>query len=161
MQWFLEHLDQFTKLAVVFGIPVGLTQFWLKVRQERRDRDYGTYNALDEKYIEFQQLCLAHPYLDVFDVPDQNPIALTPEQEKQELVAFTLLFSIIERAFLMYADRSARARAKQWTGWETYLLSYCRRSNFRKAWQISGFTFDADFQARMADYWLKGNRCAG
>ncbi len=149
LAWFLAHLDILSRAAVLIGIPVGLFQFWLKVRQEKRDRDYGTYNALDDKYISFQQLCLAHPQLDIFDIPDAPSTTLTSEQRKQELVALTLLFSIFERAFLMYLDRSKAIRQRQWTGWQTYLTSYCARSNFRRAWEISGHTFDAAFQEHM------------
>lgn len=156
IRWLLAHLEVLTRLVVLLGIPTGLYQYWRKIRYERRDRDYGTYNALDEKYIDFQRLCLDHPELDVFDIPDATtPAELSKEHKKQELIAFTLLFSIFERAFLMYRDRSRRVRAKQWTGWEAYLLSYCKRPNFRGAWDISGHTFDDDFQNCMRDYWLK------
>jgi hypothetical protein len=92
--WLVAHSTQLDALAhfvVLVGVPTGLLQFFLKVRKEQRDREYGTYNALDEKYVEFQRLCLDHPRLDVFDVPDAQPIDLNPEEKKKELIAFTLL----------------------------------------------------------------------
>src|SRR5688500_710029 len=97
MDWLLAHdaeLDALARLIVLIGVPTGLLQFYLKTRKERHDREYGTYNALDEKYLEFQRLCLDKPRLDVFDIPDPTPVDLTSEEKKQELVAFTLLFSI-------------------------------------------------------------------
>lgn len=152
MDWLLAHdaeLDALAHLVVLIGVPTGLLQFYLKTRKERHDREYGTYNALDEKYLEFQRLCLDKPRLDVFDIPDPKPVDLTPEEKKQELVAFTLLFSIFERSFLMYKDQSKKVRDKQWTGWQDYLVSYCRRENFRQAWRISGNTFDQEFHDHM------------
>jgi hypothetical protein len=153
LDWLVAHssrLEALSRLVVLVGVPTGLVQFYLKSRNEQRDRAYGTYNALDEKYVQFQRLCLDSPRLDVFDVPDAKPVELTPEEKKQELIAFTLLFSIFERAFLMYKDQSRKVREKQWTGWQDYLVSYCRRENFRQAWQISGHTFDSEFQDHMA-----------
>lgn len=151
--WLVGHssiLEALSRVVVFVGIPTGLFQFFLKARHEQRDRAYGTYNALDEKYVQFQRLCLDYPRLDVFDVPDAEPAELTLEEKKQELVAFTLLFSIFERSFLMYKDQSRKVRDKQWTGWQGYLVSYCSRENFRQAWQLSGHTFDSEFQDHMA-----------
>jgi hypothetical protein len=152
IDWLLAHdaeLNALARLVVLIGVPTGLVQFYFKTRKERHDREYGTYNALDEKYVEFQLLCLDHPRLDVFDVPDAKPVELTFEEKKQELIAFTLLFSVFERSFLMYKDQSKKVREKQWTGWQTYLESYCVRENFRSAWQVSGHTFDQRFQDHM------------
>ncbi len=100
-----EELEALTRFVVIIGIPLGLIQAWWRYRKEQKSREYGTYNALDERYIDFQRLCLTHPYLDVFDVPDTAPAALNPVQKKEELIAFTLLFSIFERAFLMYSEQ--------------------------------------------------------
>jgi hypothetical protein len=128
-----DELEALTRFVVIVGIPVGLVQAWWRYRKEQKAREYGTYNALDERYIDFQRLCLT------------NPI-----QRKEELIAFTLLFSIFERAFLMYSEQPWWVRRRQWTGWHDYLVDYCTRSNFRRAWTTSGETFDTRFQAYMA-----------
>jgi hypothetical protein len=89
---------------------------------------------------------LAHPDLDIFDLPDKIPGSLTAEQEKKELIAFTILFAIFERAYLMYHDQSTAIKQKQWTGWDEYIQEFCRRENFRRAWRESGATYDKDFE---------------
>jgi hypothetical protein len=163
LQFLVDHsleLDALARLVVFLGVPAGLIQFGLKVSRERYDRDYGTYDALDDKYIEFQRLCMEYPRLDVFDIQDKEPATLDPLQKKQELIAFTLLFSIFERAYLMHKDRSRKVKEKQWKGWEDYLLAYCQRANFRQAWDISGQTFDEDFQNNMKNNWLNNKRSA-
>ncbi|HKV05975.1 MAG TPA: hypothetical protein VJO53_12835 [Candidatus Acidoferrales bacterium] len=136
-------------VAVVIGVPVGLFQYYRTVKKEQEDREYGTYNALDEKYLEFLKLCLDHPHLDVFDVADRVPADLSNSQKKQELAAFMILFSIMERAYLMYSDQSTTIKERQWTGWHDYIGGYLRRANFRRAWEEYGSQFDSKFQAYM------------
>lgn len=139
-------LDIASKAVVILGLPVGLFQYARTKKKEKRDREYGTYNALDLQYIEFQKLCLEHSDLNIFDVADDPAPKLTPKQAKEELILFTMLFSIFERAYLLYQSE----RSDQWHGWESYINSYCQRENFLRAWEISGKTFDTNFEAYMA-----------
>lgn len=130
-----DLLEVLSYIAILLGIPAGLVQYYRTARKEQLDREYGTYNALDEKYL--------------FDVPDEHPTKLTTEQTKEELVAFTVLFALFERAYLMYSDQSTLIKGRQWTGWEQYIVAYCSRKNFRAAWKLSGSTFDSHFQDYM------------
>jgi hypothetical protein len=141
-----DILEALSFLIVLLGVPVGLVQYFRAVKKEQLDREYGTYNALDEKFLEYQNLCLAHPDLDIFDVPDETPATLTAAQRKKELIAFTILFSVFERAYLMYHDQSTGLKQKQWTGWDEYIQGFCRRQNFKRAWIESGATYDKDFE---------------
>ena len=143
-------LEILSHVVVLVGVPFGLYRYIRTVQKEQQDREYGTYNALDEKYIEFQRLCLDHPELDIFDVPRPGPKPLSEDQARQELIIFTILFAIFERAYLMYSDESTRLKKNQWSGWDEYIRSYCRRANFVKAWTASGATFDKNFEVYMA-----------
>lgn len=134
--------------AIIIGLPIGLYKYFQTKKKEQLNWEYTTYNALDEKYLEFQRLCLSHPELNIFDIPDKNPKPLndmSPQEKKEELIAFTMLISIFERAYLMYHDQTTHMKAKQWKGWKEYIISYSRRENFIRAWEISGGTFDEDF----------------
>ncbi len=146
---FVTYLDVVDKLVVILGLPIAFTQYFRTKKKEQRDREYGTYNALDEKYLEFQKLCLDHPYLNIFDIPDKYPKKLDEKQAKEELILLTMLFSIFERAYLLYSDQYSEIKKKQWLGWEDYIRSFCHRENFLTAWEISGNTFDTDFEAYM------------
>jgi hypothetical protein len=143
---FMEWLEIITKFIVIIGVPVGVIQYIITKRKERRDREYLIYDAMDEKYIEFQKLCLDHPDLDVSDVPNTAPTVLNPAQQKEELVIFTILCSIFERAYLLYNDGSSTIKKEQWSGWYDYIKQYCQRNNFKQAWQKTGKTFDTNFQ---------------
>ena len=147
----LEYLDIIDKIVVILGFPIVFIQYRRTKKKEKQDREYGTYNALDEKYLEFQKLCLEHPYLNIFDIPDEIQPVLDEKQKKEELILLTMLFSIFERAYLLYSDQYSAIKKKQWTGWDSYIKSYCERDNFLRAWQISGTTFDTDFETYMED----------
>jgi len=82
-------------------------------------------------------------------VADTEPRELTGDERKRQLIAFTILISIFERAYLMYCGHSDAIRARQWTGWEQYISAYCKRPNFKEAWERSGVTFDSEFEREM------------
>jgi hypothetical protein len=155
-----DLLEFVSYCAVILGVPVALVQYFLATRKEQKDREYGTYDELDDRYLAYQQLCVEHPDLDVWDLSDGGTRReLTAKEHKQELQLFTILFAIFERAFLMYSDMSTDLKKAQWHGWEDYLASYCKRENFRHAWARSGTTFDEKFQTYMQRA-LASNQCA-
>ena len=133
----------------VVSVVIALWRYWTAKVREQKDRDYGTYDALDDKYYEFTKLCFEHPKLDIFDLPDKAPGALTDTEAKQQLVAFSLLFQILERAYLMHLDRDSAESKGQWEGWELFVDRYCRRQNFRDAWSRLGAEWDPRFMAKM------------
>lgn len=144
-----DWLEALSYLTVIVSLPLALYQYRKITTKEQSDREYGTYNALDEKYLEFLKMCYENPRLDIFDISDRPPEKLNTLEVKQELIAFTMLFSVFERAFLMYHDQSDEVRTRQWTGWHEYIQQYCKRDNFRRAWASSGSTFDSGFQEFM------------
>ena len=146
LQLLKDILEMLSYIIVIISFPTSMYMYYSAKIKEKIDRDYGTYDALDEKYIDFQKLCLQYSYLDVFDIPDEIPSELSILQEKEQKIALTMLIAIFERAYLMYIRASSDVRNKQWTGWETYIYEYCKRKNFINLWKESGSAFDADFQ---------------
>ncbi len=145
----LETLQMLSYIATLVGIPVGLFVYIEEKRKERKDREYGTYNALDEKYKEFLVLCMDNPDLDLYDVPIKNAKKLTEDQKVQQLALFDILVSLLERAFLMYRDQSNRVKQKQWKGWVVYMDDYAAHPTFRKLWKERGMEYDEDFMVYM------------
>jgi hypothetical protein len=131
--WLIANLEIVLNLTQLFGIPIAILLYINNKRKERRDKDYGTYDSLDDKYIDYLKLCLEHPALDVADIRRPEPTQLTTEQKHAELMMFSILLSIMERAYLMYKDRSYKVRKKQWEGWEDYIREWLRRPNFSAA----------------------------
>ena len=139
------NLDIVLKLTQLIGIPVGIALYVINKRKERLEREYGTYDALDNKYIDYLKLCLSHPDLDVADTPKPDMPALTADQRHRELVIFSILISIMERAFLMYMDKSDDVRANQWVGWDAYIHDWSGRSNFTAVLPVLTPQFDGNF----------------
>ena len=140
-----DTLDYLVKLAQLVGIPVGIVLYVINKRRERLEREYGTYNALDEKYVDYLALCMSHPDLDVGDIPRRDAKELNAEQQHREEVMFSILIAIMERAYLMYKDKSGAVRQAQLKGWDSYIRDWCGRRNFAAALPLLKQQFDADF----------------
>jgi len=140
-------------VVVLIGVPLGLAQYVRSVSSQRRTREYETYSATDDHFISYMLLCLDNPELDVFDVSDAELQRAGMGEKKREVIAFTLLFSILERAFLMYSDFSrdtpTATQKIQKDAWDGYLEDFARRGNFQKAWELSGHRFDERFQVHV------------
>jgi len=141
----ISYLQMISYIINILGFPLAIYVFLKEKKKERHDREYGTYNALDDKYVHYLELCLKHSDLDIFDVPLHDGVEQSPIQKRQEEILFTILISILERAFLMYKDQSTRLKKRQWTGWVAYMHDYGSRENFRRAWIKLGGQFDSDF----------------
>jgi len=150
-QQFVDALPLAADFATAFGIPVAIFTFLMEKRRERREREYGTYDALDEKYIEFQRLCLEYPQLDVFDGQELKRTGYTPEEERMELILFTILFSVLERAHLMYKGHRKRMKEDQWEGWDEEIIKWCGRGRFLRAWALVGDNYDKKFTDYMKE----------
>jgi len=148
-----QILQMISSITSILGIPVGIYLYYSTKRKEQRDREYGTYNALDEKYLQYLQLCLEYWDLDVFDIPlPEQKKRPTLEQTRKEQILFLILVSILERAYLMYKDQSTEIKKDQFSGWEEYMRAWSSRASFRRSWNQPGFdpqTFDEGFYKYM------------
>ena len=141
----MEVMELLAKIATILGIPLAIILFVNEKSKERREREYGTYDALDDKYIDYLRLCMENPELDLYDIPLEKKIALSPEQKIRQYAMFEILVSLLERAFLMYQDQSSTIKKTQWSGWNEYVHDYARRETFRNLWQTQGVEYDSDF----------------
>lgn len=132
-------------LAVLLTLPIALYQLIQALKSEQKRREEAVYNSLDDRYIEFQTICMQYPHLNIHDIPDEPPVALNPQQKKQEQVGLTFLFSIFERAYLMYLDQNHSMRKTQWTGWDEYIHLYCKRKALQEVWPRIEKTYDTRF----------------
>jgi hypothetical protein len=138
-----EVAEFLSNVATVVGIPLALGLFYLDRRRERWERRQKIYETPNALYAEYLRLCMEHPELDIFDVP--SPTVNTPENKKKEWIAFTLLVSMMESAYLLYRDHPDRSRNSQWSGWIEYIQWWLSRPNFAEAWSMLSLQFDSDF----------------
>ncbi len=158
LQDIFEILSLFT---VVLGIPLAIWQYYDAKKKEQRDREYGTYDALDQKYTDYCKMCLEHPELDVANYPNDFPVELTPVQRKQQNIMLTMLIALFERAYLMFREQTCEIKRRRWTGWVEYFHDYAARDNFREWWKKWMGGYDLEFMKYFQEthlpkeYWIK------
>jgi hypothetical protein len=116
-----------------------------EVRRASELKMTEAFNALDDKYIDYVKLCLAHPELDTFDTPLARGRPATPAELRGESMMFAILLSMMERSYLMYRDPSDAFKREEWVGWEGYMRSWISRQNFLAEWGRTKHEFDPDF----------------
>src|SRR5436190_5552652 len=149
----MDTLKNITQIIyyVAMSIAGPLALFvWIKHRNiERLEKEHQTYDELDNRFFEYQKLALEYYDLDILDVPNNDPSLAFDKKRKQEMVAYSILFSLFERAYLMFSHQADVFRQRQWSGWKHFLNDFLRRENVRTAWEASKTTYDTDFQLFM------------
>lgn len=136
-------------IAMSIAGPLAVIAY-LKVKEtERLEKEYKTYDELDNRFFEYQKLALEYYDLDILDVPNNDPSLAFDKKRKQEMVAYAILFSLFERAYLMFSNQGDKFRERQWSGWKRFLHDFIRRDSVRTAWQLSKETYDTNFQVFM------------
>jgi hypothetical protein len=115
---------------------------------------------LDEAYQKFCHVCINNPDLDIFDISDAQDsfasAAKEPNFEKREAIAFNILLSIFEDAYLALCDNPTMRT--YWVLWENTIKAYAERKNFQDFYkkQVGNIQklkfrpqFDPDFENYM------------
>src|SRR5579883_1302377 len=129
--------------------PLAVVAYIKAKKTERLEKEYQTYDDLDNKFFEYQKLALEYYDLDILDVPNNDPSLAFDKKRKQEMVAYSILFSLFERAYLMFSNQADVFRQRQWSGWKHFLNDFLLRKNVRDAWELSKNTYDTSFQSFM------------
>ena len=150
-----EGANAVTILGIIFalgGLAVSMRTFIAERKKERLEREYGTFDSLDNKYVEFMYACTQHPNLDLFSEPLGTNRVATKEELNIERALFSVLISIFERAFVMFERRAGQdMKELQYIGWIECMRSYCIRESFLFEWNKIGNQFDNDFQKTLND----------
>jgi hypothetical protein len=136
-------------IAMSIAGPLAIIAYIKVKKTERLEKEYQTYDELDNRFFEYQKLALEYYDLDILDVPNNDPSLAFDKKRKQEMVAYSILFSLFERAYLMFSNQADKFRLRQWSGWKHFLNDFLRRENVRSAWELSKTTYDTEFQLFM------------
>src|SRR5882672_146975 len=136
-------------VAMSIAGPLAVIAYISVKKAERLEKEHQTYDELDNRFFEYQKLALEYYDLDILDVPNNDPSLAFDKKRKQEMVAYSILFSLFERAYLMFSNQADKFRQRQWSGWKHFLNDFLRRENVRTAWELSKNTYDTDFQTFM------------
>jgi hypothetical protein len=136
-------------IAMSIAGPLAVIAYITTKKTERLEKEYQTYDELDNRFFEYQKLALEYYDLDILDVPNNDPSLAFDKKRKQEMVAYAILFSLFERAYLMFSKQADTFRQRQWSGWKHFLNDFLCRESVRTAWELSKSTYDTDFQIFM------------
>lgn len=146
-------LEIISLLITILGVPIAIYIFYKEKRKERLDREYGTYNALDDKYLYFLNLCLSNADLGIHEMTDKK---LTHEQQIRANIIFEILICLFERSFLMYQGHNDKIRKSQWNGWNAYIEDWMENKNFNVAWEtFLNSQYDTNFLKYMNEIYQK------
>jgi hypothetical protein len=136
-------------LTLSIAGPLALIEFFKAKKRDRLANEYKIYDELNNRFFEYQKIALEYYDLDILDVPNNDPSLSFDKKRKQEMVAYSILFSLFERAYLMFNQQAEAFQLRQWSGWKHFLNDFIRRESVRTAWQLSKGTYDTGFQQFM------------
>jgi hypothetical protein len=136
-------------IALSIAGPLAVIEYLRSKNRERLEKEYKTYDELDNRFFDYQKLALEYYDLDILDIPNNDPSLAFDKKRKQEMVAHSILFSLFQRAYLMFRNQAEIFKDKQWSGWTLFLHVFIRRESVRAAWALSKTTYDTEFQAFM------------
>lgn len=149
----LEFLEGAAYVATILGIPAALFVYIRDRRLQRFERYRQAYADVDTAYIEFMKLCLENA--DVTVLREERMEQAWPrskgteEDIRRKWVLYSILLSVLERAYVAFCDCPRELRDHQWSGWESYALDYLEMPEFREVWDAIGCNFDQRFFTHM------------
>jgi hypothetical protein len=126
----LETWELLSYVVTVIGLPLAIGVFLFEQQKERENEEEEVYQLLSDNYQDFLKVALANPDLKLFSV--ETAPAFNDEQQERQLIIFTMLMSLFERAYLLlYDDAMSAKQARRWNSWEDYILEWCHKPHFR------------------------------
>jgi hypothetical protein len=128
----LETWELMSYVVTVIGLPLAIAVFLFEQRKERENEEEEVYQLLSDNYQDFLKVALENPDLRLFS--DEAASPLSNEQRERQLIIFTMLMSLFERAYLLlHEDAMSAKQARRWNSWEDYMLEWCRKPHFRSS----------------------------
>jgi len=144
-------------VALIVGIPVGFIDLHTHAKEaeenavkERVEAAERVYQAVDERYTDFVKLCIDHPRLDCYSIPQagepQPPLNST--EKLQQKMLFTELTDVFEVAYVQYHKEESNKEIQklymaQWAGWDAYIRKFLKRPSYLNTWYDIRNEYDA------------------
>lgn len=128
----LETWELMSYVVTVIGLPLAIGVFFFEQRKERENEEEEVYQLLSDNYQDFLKVALANPDLKLFS--DDTKVILNDEQKERQLIIFTMLMSLFERAYLLlHEDEMSPKQRRRWNSWEDYIQEWCHKPHFRES----------------------------
>jgi hypothetical protein len=126
----IETWELMGYVVTVIGLPLAIAVFLFEQRKERENEEEEVYQLLSDSYQDFLKVALENPDLRLFS--DEVTPSLDDQQRERQLIIFTMLVSLFERAYLLlYEDSMSPKQARRWNSWEDYIREWCQKPHFR------------------------------
>jgi hypothetical protein len=126
----VETWELLSYIVTVVGLPLAIFVFLYEQRKERENEDEEVYQLVSDNYQDFLKIALEHPDLRLFSAEVVE--GLSDEQKERQLIIFTMLISLFERAYLLlYEANMTPKQARRWNSWEDFMIEWCRKPHFR------------------------------
>lgn len=142
---FFKVLEHLAYLVTILGFPVAIISYRREMRRQRREREIGTYTALDDKYLQYLELCIQHPDLNVYYFRTDRKTGFTPQEKVQRYALFEILISIMERSYLMYTRHADDDRASERQGWVDFVSEWKGHPDWDDLWGVCGRQYEDSF----------------
>ena len=129
----LETWELMSYVVTVIGLPLAIAVFLFEQWKERENEEEEVYQLLSDNYQDFLKIALENPDLRLFS-DATAPSSLNDEQKERQLIIFSMLISLFERAYLLlYEDGMSQTQSRRWNSWEDYIREWCNKPHFRSA----------------------------
>jgi len=126
----IETWEMMSYVVTVIGLPLAIAVFLFEQRKERENEEEEVYQLLSDSYQDFLKVALENPDLRLFS--DEVTQSLDEQQKERQLIIFTMLVSLFERAYLLlYEESMSPKQARRWNSWEDYIREWCQKPHFR------------------------------
>ena len=126
----IETWELMGYVVTVIGLPLAIAIFIFQQRKERENEEEEVFHLLSDSYQDFLKVALVNPDLRLFS--DEATPSLDDQQRERELIIFTMLVALFERAYLLlYEDDMSPKQARRWHSWEDFILEWCQKPHFR------------------------------
>jgi hypothetical protein len=126
----IETWELMGYVVTVIGLPLAIAVFLFEQRKERENEEEEVYQLLSDSYQDFLKVALENPDLRLFS--DEVTPSLDDQQKERQLIIFTMLVSLFERAYLLlYEESMSPKQARRWNSWEDYIREWCQKPHFR------------------------------
>jgi hypothetical protein len=128
----LETWELMSYVVTVIGLPLAIAVFLFEQWKERENEEEEVYQLLSDNYQDFLKIALENPDLRLSS--DMTAPSLNDEQKERQLIIFSMLISLFERAYLLlYEEGMSPKQSRRWNSWEDYILEWCNKPYFRSA----------------------------
>ena len=128
----LETWELMSYVVTVIGLPLAIAVFLFEQWKERENEEEEVYQLLSDNYQDFLKIALENPDLRLFS--DETAPSLNDEQTERQLIIFSMLISLFERAYLLLSeDGMSPKQSRRWNSWEDYIREWCQKPHFRSA----------------------------